>query len=192
MKTIIFLLFILTNLFSPVLSFAQNFSVKYQMRTNVKPDATKNMAKFNIPIDITYTCVGNKDSSKTMLANADVADGDKDDFISANANINMPDYFVFTGGKSYTVKNKKRKLIPIDSSSVEITKEVKQMQGYTCKKYLLKNPVDNLKSIAWVCKTLPKTIMPGAGMKPLDGAILEFYEASTKMEFKTLSIKKLK
>ncbi len=192
MKTIIFLLFVLTNVFSPVLSFAQNFSVEYQMRTNVKTDATINMPEFNIPIDITYTCVGNKDSSKTILANADVEDGDTNDYISANANINMPEYFVFTRGKSYTVKNKIRKLVPLDSSSIEITKEVKQIQGYSCIKYLLKNPTNNLKSIAWVCKTLPKTIMPAAGMKPLDGAILEFYEASTKMEFKTLSIKKLK
>ncbi len=173
-------------------SFAQKYSVTYQMRTNVKTDANQSIAEFNIPIDITYTCVGDKDSSKTILANADVEDGDPDDFISANANINMPDYFVFTGGKSYTVKGKKRKLIPIDSSSVKITKELKKIEGYTCIKYLLKDPTNNLESIAWVCKDLPKTIMPSAGMKPLGGAILEYYDASTKMEFKTLSIKKLK
>jgi hypothetical protein len=192
MRKLIIFIIIFVILLVSIQSFAQKFSVTYQMRTIVKTEATNGKAEFNIPIDITYTCVGNKDSSKTILANADVADGNKEDFISVNANVNMPDYFVFTGGKSYTVKNKKRKLVSFDSSIIEATKKIKRIEGYMCIQYLLSDPKNNLKSTAWVCKALPSTIMPAAGMKPLDGAILEFYDASTKMEFKTLSIQKLK
>lgn len=176
-----------------VKAYGQQYLVTYQMKTEVKSVKIKNeMGVFNIPIKIVYTCIGNKDSSKIYFANLKKDGINKDDNTAINSNINLPDYILFLNGNSYNFKDGKKILIPIDSSKIIKTNKTKSILGYKCILYFLQNPNKDIKSEAWVCNALPNTLMPGGGMKPLDGAILEFYEPTTKMQFLSTSVKKLK
>ena len=154
------------------------FIITYQYSVDIKE------GNINFPFTMTYRVIGNKDSSTSYFIEAD-----KGESQNISIDINLPDRVVFDGKHWNSIKNGTRTREPFQEQNVVSTNEKKNILGYECQKFISKFP-DSSTAEIWVCKSLPGTLMPAGGGKPLGGAILEWRMAEKNILFKATSIQK--
>ncbi len=105
--------------------------------------------------------------------------------------VHTPSKLIFQHNQWYSLKNGIKTAIPFENGSFKYTLEHKTILGYDCIKVNGITGEDSQESILWICPQLPVTLMPGAGFRPMKGAILEQFFPATGAIFIATKIEKL-
>lgn len=150
------------------------------IRSKIKMKLDKDLFNFSLKI----ICTGNKESSLIRLENSSENNG-------IQTNTKTPDSLIFKNKKWFSYSESKVKEVPIINSKIKKTGLFKIILDYRCEKNIVWDEGNENPYEVWVCDELPNTLMPGAGYKPLDGAILEVYFPDKKSHFIAKKITKL-
>ena len=149
-------------------------------RSKIKMKLNKDLFDFSFKI----ICVGNEESSLIKMESSSANNG-----IEINAK--TPDSLVFKNKKWFSYSGSKVKEVPIVNSTIKKSGIFKTILGYNCQKYIVWDEGNENLYEVWVCEELPHTLMPGAGYKPFNGAILEVYFPDNGGHFFAKKISKL-
>ena len=105
--------------------------------------------------------------------------------------IDFPDKIVFNKNRWYAHKDNRIRELPDIKVTMSSTDSIKNILGYRCRKYNVKEPVGGQQFYVWVCKDLPITLMPGGGYHPFPGAVLEMVYPERGARFIATSITKI-
>lgn len=204
MKHKIFILFLtLLN----ALSFAQSktytieyncvLTLKQKLSGNDSIKIVRNNDTLNKPMDLlmkmprsvdmkivlmSLTAFGNSNGSIITINNTNSGWKNKEQ-------TNLFDSLVYKNQKWTQYKENEVSNISKSALQLTYTKEEKQILGYKCVRVDFYDNADSSNGVLWIAETLPKTLMPFGGYKPLNGAVLECNYFNTDISYKATSIK---
>ena len=108
--------------------------------------------------------------------------------ISTHIKINTPDTLFYKNQQWSSVKDGVITSLPLITISYDMTDEHKKILGYDCIKFNASNDLNKEYYEIWACKTLPKTLLPIAGLKEFKYGILEMKEKSGLWDVKAIEI----
>jgi GLPGLI family protein len=136
------------------------------------------------PFSVNITSTGNNNSAVIKFNNNEIAG-------NILPQIDFPDKIVFNKNRWYAHKDNRIRELPDIKVTMSSTDSIKNILGYRCRKYNVKEPVGGQQFYVWVCKDLPITLMPGGGYHPFPGAVLEMVYPERGARFIATSITKI-
>ena len=164
-------------------SILQKYQVSYTYSTKVAIDG---LGLADVPFLIQFNVIGNKDSSEVLSFVEPVNPADNIKLV-----MNTQSKLIFNGKNWFSIDDGVTKLSPFGIDSTKKTDEEKVILGYKVRKYIGKTIVEGYEAVIWVCKDLPETLMPGGGVPPIGGAVLELSLPHYQSHWVATSVKKV-